>query len=139
MPRVLLADDDDELRAHIAKRLVDAGYDVREARDGCEVLEWLAVGSSLGFNEPDVFVLDANMPNPSGVDLLVALRAAGIATPIVLVTATSTQELREAVDEQGGALVLEKPFTTDSLQRVLANRERWSAYEPPRAKIVGED
>lgn len=119
--RVLIADDDEDLREHLASLLAQRGYQTFEAADGEEVLEWLTVGRDLGLIAPDVIVLDVRMPGRTGVNLLTELRRAGWHLPIVLMTALVDDEVRDAAIVWGAAAVLQKPFSTDALETVLLN------------------
>lgn len=67
-PRVVIADDDDDIRELVAFKLSNAGYDVRTARDGSEALETIVEFS------PALAILDVMMPGMSGVDVLRRLR-----------------------------------------------------------------
>lgn len=117
--RVLIADDDDDLRERLASLLARRGYETWEATNGQEVIDWLHVGRNLGLTAPDVIVLDVRMPCYSGVSLLAELRRAGWHLPIILITAHADDEVRDAATIWGAAAVLEKPFSTDSLETVL--------------------
>ena len=119
--RVLIADDDHDLREQLASLLARRGYDTWEASSGEEVVDWLHVGRELGLTPPDVVVLDVRMPCRSGVDLLGELRRAGWHVPIVLMTAHVDAEVSDAAVVWGAAAVLEKPFSTDVLETVLLN------------------
>ena len=119
--RVLIADDDDDLREQIGSLLARRGYQTWEATDGQEVIEWLSVSRDLGLAPPDVLVLDVRMPSRSGVSLLTDLRRAGWHLPVVLMTANVDQEVRDAAIVWGAAAVLEKPFSTDALETILLN------------------
>ena len=68
-----------------------------------------------------MIVLDVHMPHGSGVDLLTELRRAGWHLPVVLMTACLDDEVRDAAVVWGAATVLEKPFSTDTLETVLLN------------------
>jgi CheY-like chemotaxis protein len=67
--RVLLADDDAWLRPLVAEMLTDEGYEVVEADSGTQAL------CRIGEQRPDLVVLDVNLPQCSGVDVLEALRS----------------------------------------------------------------
>lgn len=67
-PRVVIADDDDDIRELVAFKLSNAGYDVRTARDGSEALETIVEFS------PALAILDVMMPGMSGLDVLRRLR-----------------------------------------------------------------
>jgi two-component system, NtrC family, response regulator AtoC len=124
--RVLIADDDDDLRERLASLLARRGYDTWEASSGEEVVDWLHVGQDLGLAPPDVILLDVWMPFRTGVALLSELRRAGWHVPIVLMTANVDQQVTDAAVVWGAAAVLEKPFSTDALETVFLNVTRLS-------------
>jgi two-component sensor histidine kinase/CheY-like chemotaxis protein len=81
--RILYVDDDDVLVQLVRRALGRSGYEIVHAEEADEVL---AVAGSEGF---DAVVLDHYLQNGTGQELLVRLRAAGIRTPVVYVTASS--------------------------------------------------
>jgi DNA-binding response OmpR family regulator len=119
--RVLIADDDDGFRNASASVLVRAGFEVQEAYDGDEVLEWARVGWELRLRAPDVIIFDVHMPGLTGIELLEEMRLAGCNTPVILVTAMCTDAIREAALRWGAATVLEKPFESDTLLTAVVN------------------
>jgi DNA-binding response OmpR family regulator len=119
--RVLIADDDDDFREAAASVLARAGYDVQEAYDGAEVLEWVRVGAELGLRSADVAIFDVHMPAFTGVELLAEMRRAGKMTPVILITAMCNDEVRAAATRWGAATILEKPFEAESLMTAVLN------------------
>jgi two-component system response regulator MprA len=85
MPRVLVADDSETILLLLRTRLEMAGYQVETAADGEEVVE--AMRSSEPDRSPDILLLDAMMPRKSGIDALRELRAEGVETPALIVSA----------------------------------------------------
>ena len=133
--RLLLAEDDPDLRNLLALRLRRAGYEVVEAADGAELLS--LVESSVWHHDRDPFmaiVSDVMMPDVSGVDALAGRRWGGWTTPVILMTASRDQRIREDARTLGAAAVLQKPFDTDVLCDMLqtlsgrrSSPPRWSA------------
>jgi DNA-binding response OmpR family regulator len=80
--RVLIADDSETILLLLRTRLEMEGYEVITATDGVEVLEAVGRGPA-----PDILLLDAMMPRKSGIDALRELRASGIETPALIVSA----------------------------------------------------
>lgn len=123
---VLVADDDETLRFLLVRHLVHAGFSVREARDGDDVLELLR-------SEPrpsnETLVLDVHMPGRTGIEIAEALRRDGDLTPIVLMTGHRTLDLCASAKRWGVAIVLEKPFETATLETALANAESMGAVK----------
>lgn len=116
-PRVLLAEDDPELRRLIASELRRDGITVIEARDGHELVELLA--EDLGSVAPDVVVSDLRMPGPSGLDALDLLRRTGGGPAFVLITAFGDEAIHEQAARLGAAAVFDKPFDLDDLTTAL--------------------
>ncbi len=85
MARVLVADDSETILLLLRTRLEIAGHEVQTASDGQEVIDTLH-RSEQGEN-PDLLLLDAMMPNKSGIDALRELRAEGVQTPALIVSA----------------------------------------------------
>lgn len=84
MPKVLVADDSDTILLLLRTRLEMAGYEVDTAADGQEVIDAVYRDPTA---QPDLLLLDAMMPRKSGLDALRELRAAGVATPALIVSA----------------------------------------------------
>lgn len=82
MARILLADDSETILLLLRTRLEMEGHEVTTAADGQEVVDKVDAASP-----PDIFLLDAMMPGKSGIDALRELRAAGIDTPVLIVSA----------------------------------------------------
>jgi DNA-binding response OmpR family regulator len=83
MTRVLIADDSETILLLLRTRLEMEGYEVITATDGVEVIE--AINSA--HPAPDILLLDAMMPRKSGIDALRELRAGGVETPVLIVSA----------------------------------------------------
>jgi len=111
---VLVAEDDPDMRRLVATLLRMAGHRVVEASDGTEVL------SHIGSAPIDVIVSDINMPGLSGLDLIAALREARRRTPVVLITAFGTDEMRTIAADLGAVAVLDKPFAPEDLRTAVA-------------------
>lgn len=119
-PRVLLAEDDVELRLLIAAALREDGYEVVEVPDGGRLLVQIA-GAYVGDGRRavcDVIVSDIRMPVCSGMQILEGLRKAHWATPVILMTAFRNEGAR-ARAESLGALLLDKPFGLDDLRMAV--------------------
>jgi two-component system, OmpR family, response regulator MprA len=84
MARVLIADDSETILLLLRTRLEMEGHEVETATDGQEVVD--AVRRDPG-RAPDLLLLDAMMPRKSGIDALRELRAEGVETPALIVSA----------------------------------------------------
>jgi two-component system response regulator MprA len=83
MTRVLIADDSETILLLLRTRLEMEGYEVLTATDGVEVVETVRAADP----SPDILLLDAMMPRKSGIDALRELRAGGLETPVLIVSA----------------------------------------------------
>ena len=85
-PRLLLVDDEDNLRVMLQAALRHSGYDVEAAATGREALEAVAVV------QPDLIVLDVMLPDLDGFEVCRRLRSEGRRTPVVFLTARDATE-----------------------------------------------
>jgi two-component system response regulator MprA len=117
--RVLVVDDDPSLRRMLERTLAAEGYDVSVARDGGGALV------EVERSAPDVIVLDVAMPAVDGLAVCRRLRARGLATPILMLTARDSVPDRVAGLEAGADDYLVKPFAVAELiARLRALRRR---------------
>lgn len=115
--RVLIVDDDEEMRATLSATLRAAGCEPLLASTGAEAVEIAAVASDLGRASIDLLLIDLHMPGRDGLTVLRLLRRAGILPPAILMTAFPDDDVR-ADALRLGTTVLEKPFATESLRRL---------------------
>jgi CheY-like chemotaxis protein len=108
-PRVLVADDDAMTLALVAEAMERAGYSVRRADDGDELLQALAEDGPF-----DLIVTDVAMPWMTGLQVAHSARTAGIDTPVLVMTASRIGS--KDVEQIGGnTLLLRKPFGVTQL------------------------
>ena len=113
--RVLVADDDDDMRALVAETLRADGCTTQEAQDGTELIEVLRLALDDPGLRPDVLVTDLRMPGVSGLGVLEALREAHWSLPVVMMTAATDPSIQEGARRLGALCVLTKPFDPDDL------------------------
>jgi DNA-binding NtrC family response regulator len=115
--RVLIVDDEPNVRLMLETTLASVGYIVSEASDGEVALELLGA-SNHGL---DLVLLDLLMPRMDGMEFLRRLRALGDPVPVVILTAHGS--IPEAVEAMklGAIDFLAKPTTPDALRRVVAD------------------
>jgi two-component system OmpR family response regulator len=107
--RVLLVEDEPTLRAQLRGALHGAGYVVDEAADGRDA-------QHLGQTEPfDAVVLDLGLPHLDGLSVLQRWRAAGLATPVLILTARDSWTDKVAGIDAGADDYLAKPFHVEEL------------------------
>jgi two-component system response regulator MprA len=125
---VLIVDDDASLRRMLDRTLRAAGFDVETAVDGGGAL--VAAERSL----PEVIVLDVGLPGLDGLAVCRRLRAKGVGTPIIMLTARDAVPDRVAGLESGADDYLVKPFATEELvARVRALTRR---RQPPDSELA---
>jgi two-component system chemotaxis response regulator CheY len=103
--RILVVDDDGDIRRFNAEVLTLSGYDVDAAADGAE--GWEALNAS----PYDLLITDNNMPKLTGIELIKKLNAARI--PVSVILASGVPHSEES--QLGLAATLPKPFTLDQL------------------------
>lgn len=117
--RILLAEDDRELRTMIARHLRRHRFEVVEARDGSSALTRL--GDAIcrcGSSYFDLLVSDIRMPGHTGLDLLSELRRCDWTMPVVLISAFGSPE-NHAEARRLGAVMLDKPIDLDALTSTI--------------------
>jgi DNA-binding response OmpR family regulator len=118
--RVLVADDDTEMRRLVAESLRKDDYEVVEESDGGRLL--VRIAAIYAFERTvdpfDLIVSDIRMPVCSGLDILKGLRDAHWRTPVILMTAFGDDQTRQRA-EALGALLFDKPFQMGALRAVV--------------------
>ncbi len=107
--RLLIVEDDADTRDFIAKGFSEEGYVVEVAADGREGLYHATDG---GF---DAIVLDRMLPGLDGLSLIKSMRAAGLKTPVLMLTAMSAVDERVKGLRSGADDYLVKPFSFQEL------------------------
>jgi DNA-binding response OmpR family regulator len=103
-PRILVVEDDRGVRDMLERGLRVAGHQVAFAVDVAEArMAW----GSAAF---DLVLLDVMLPDGDGIELLAERRAAGDATPTVLLSAREADEVRDRAASAGATAYLPKPF-----------------------------
>jgi DNA-binding NtrC family response regulator len=111
--RILVVDDDPEMRALLVEELRHEGYEVVEAGDGAEAV--LACRST----EFDLILMDKNMPGPSGLDLLPGFRRSCPRSRIIMMTAFGDVPSFVEASEKGAVDFLFKPFRIDDMRAAI--------------------
>jgi len=127
-PTVLLIDDDEVSREVMATVLTMGGYPVHTAEDGAAALSLLAAGC-----QPEVILMDAQMPGLSGAALIGQLRALTDASIFVISASKAPDEAAAAAD---GFLM--KPFGAAELSRLLEEREAQAMPMPAEPESTSE-
>jgi CheY-like chemotaxis protein len=116
---VLLAEDDDEMRALIRSLLHRAGYELVEAHTGTALLSIIADMRGNIRPLPSVIVSDVRLPGGSGLSALRVIREYGWRMPVVLITAFCSEETLNEASRLEASIVLEKPFDLDDLRMAI--------------------
>jgi OmpR-family two-component system manganese-sensing response regulator len=122
MTRVLVADDSETILLLMRTRLELAGYEVDTAIDGQEVTERLVENDNGQL--PDLLLLDSIMPRKSGIDALRELRAAGVDTPALIISAHQDATDANATTDLEVSGYLTKPIDFDRLLDSIAELTR---------------
>jgi DNA-binding response OmpR family regulator len=111
MPKILVIDDEQNMRIGLKDNLEFEGYDVETANDGEQGLKKILE------NSYNLIILDVMMPKKSGFDVCKEVRKAGITTPVILLTAKGDEIDKVVGLEIGADDYVTKPF---SLRELLA-------------------
>src|SRR5438105_2425552 len=103
-PRVLIAEDDPELRRVLKRGLAEEGFEPDTVATGAELL------GRIESDRPDLLVIDIGLPDADGRDLCQAVRARGIQAPVLFLTARDALPDRLSGFEAGGDDYVTKPF-----------------------------
>jgi two-component system, OmpR family, response regulator MprA len=127
-PRLLVVDDDPDVRDSLRRALGYAGYTVATATNGADAL------GSLARSPVDLIILDVLMPMLDGLDTCRALRERGDATPVLALTALATVDDRVSGLEAGADDYLVKPF---ALRELLARVRALLRRTHPARDVLG--
>jgi CheY-like chemotaxis protein len=119
--RLLIADDDDDVRALVVNALREDGHEISEARDGAELLARLEEALDDPSVRPDVVLTDIMMPGLSGLGVLEALKRARMHLPVVLMTVLHDESIHVVARRLGAVGVLRKPIDFDNLRTAIVN------------------
>lgn len=119
--RVLLAEDDPDMRFVLAMYMRQDGYEVVEVADGTELEAVIRAAADGTYDqEPvDMVVSDVRMPGKNSLDVLRGLRRLDWVVPIVLITAFGSAEVHAEARRLGVRTVLNKPFNLNRLRELL--------------------
>jgi len=127
--RILLAEDDDEMRSLLVLWLRNAGFEVTACCDGIDLLE--QVTEALESNRPlsyGLVITDIRMPWVTGLEILKGMRDYIGVPPVILITAFGDRATHETATRLGAAAVFDKPFDMNDLvatvNEVFESRER---------------
>ncbi|HZD11737.1 MAG TPA: response regulator [Candidatus Binatia bacterium] len=129
--RVLVVDDAREIREFLTEYILEPqGFEVLTASDGLE-------GLQLAFSEqPDLLIVDVQMPNMSGLELLRRLRLRRVDIPAILVTAHGTEQIAVKALRLGVRDYVIKPFVVEEMKGAIDRAMRESRLQLERDQLV---
>lgn len=113
--RVFLVDDDELIVSMLSRALKNGGYEVRQETRAHDVVK------KIGSWSPDVVMLDINLPERSGIEILHELKSKETAAEVVMLTADDTAETAIKAMKLGAADYLTKPFNLEEVMIVIKN------------------
>jgi len=131
--RVLVVEDDPAIAAFVVRGLQEAGYTVDHAADG-ETGMRLALGEAY-----DAAVIDLMLPGRDGLSVIEQMRASGVVTPVLILTAKRSVDDRVRGLQTGGDDYLTKPFAfPELLARIQALVRRATRAPEPTQLVVAD-
>jgi DNA-binding NtrC family response regulator len=124
--RVLLAEDDSEMRRLMVVILRRNNCEVIEAKSGSQLWELIDHGALGTPSEPqvDLIISDVRMPGMSGLEVLSSLRSQHDVTPMILITAFGDTDTHAEAYRLGALAVFNKPFDLDDLRMLVVSMQR---------------
>jgi CheY-like chemotaxis protein len=126
-PRVLVADDDGDVRRMVSAALKMDGFRVMEVDSGDALFDGL--GAALigdGHGPFDVVVSDIRMPGFTGLDALASVGRLAMRTPMVLISAFDQEAVRAQARRLGAHSFFAKPFDIDELRHAVQRAAGWA-------------
>jgi len=102
--RILIADDDRELRAGVVDLLRGMPLEILEAETGLDALRIVRVAAI------DLALLDMHMPGHSGLEVLSAIKRETLRVPCIFISGDATEAVRQMALAEGAWAVLKKPL-----------------------------
>src|SRR5258707_14281792 len=112
--RLLIVDDETNVRLNFRMTLETEGYEIFEARSGEQAVQLLAQHSFA------LAILDVRMPGMDGLELLAKMRESGIRVPVMIVTAYGDVPHAVKAMKLGAIDFLQKPLRPEDLRRIVA-------------------
>jgi two-component system OmpR family response regulator len=131
--RLLLVDDEDNLRSMLEAALRHSGFEVHPVANGRDAIDAVATV------RPDLVVLDVMLPDIDGFDVCKRLRSSGDHTPVLFLTARDTTEDRVRGLTLGGDDYLVKPFSLEELVARITAVLRRAGLDRDKAELSCAD
>jgi len=113
MVRVMIIEDDEEMRSLLRDFFEEEGFETDSVSNGIDALE------KLSENHFDLVITDIRMPGLTGLDILPTIRRLKPETPIIAMTAYGSDDVRRRSLERGATTYLEKPIILSKLRRLI--------------------
>ncbi len=113
MVRIMIIEDDEEMRSLLKEFFEEEGFETDSVSNGVDALKILSG------DHVDLVITDIRMPGLSGLDILPAIRRLKPKTPIIVMTAYGSDDLRRRVFERGATIYLEKPIRLSQLKTLI--------------------
>jgi two-component system, OmpR family, response regulator MprA len=136
--RLLVVDDDPDVRESLQQSLEFEGYEVDSARDGAQALHLILAPDHHGGTRPDLAIIDLMMPGIDGMETCRRLRAAGDRIPVLMLTARDGLADKVMGLDAGADDYLVKPFALEELLarvRALLRLNRGHEEHEPAAHL----
>jgi len=129
--RILIAEDDPDLRDLLQDELEDAGYDTAICINGQKALEQIEKTNE----QIDLLLTDIRMPGLSGDELLGRIRELRPEVPVIIITAFGSVEQAVDLVKAGAFQYLTKPFDTDDLLQTVSNALEKTISQREQARL----
>lgn len=118
-PRILIAEDDDEMRSLLVWTLQKNNYEVTECTDGLTLLDYLGFspsGTTTQLKDFDLIISDIRMPGITGLEVLEEIyQSKKKSPPMILITAFGDKETHNLAQRLQAAEIFDKPFEIEAL------------------------
>ncbi len=137
MPRLLVVDDDPHIAQALVDRFVARGFAVSSAASGREAL------AKIGREQPDVVLLDLQIPEGDGFSVLRKLKEEGVEATVVVITAFGTVDKAVQAMKEGAYDFIQKPFEPTLVEETVRRALERSAFkrvvraQAPEAELIG--
>lgn len=129
--RILLAEDDTDIRNELVRLLRLGGHEVYALRDGSELMD--AMSAWILAEEPDppidLIITDVRMPGFNGLSIVEGLRANGWTKPIIVISAFGDSEMRERIGAMPDVVFFDKPFDATRFEDAVDDLSRRARTE----------
>jgi DNA-binding NtrC family response regulator len=113
MDRIMIIEDDEEMRSVLKDFFEEEGFEIDSASNGVDALRILSK------DHFDLIITDIRMPGLTGLDILPRIKSLEPETPIVVITAYGGDDVRRRSIERGATTYLEKPIRLSHLRTLV--------------------